>query len=572
MDDAKAVYYAKRASELGNDHGMELLVFALSNGHGVEENEKEANEWRFRRYKAESNAEVAIELGYAFARGGAHLPISRSDAIHWFNEAALLGDDLARLELARRIHWGYGGEQDSERAAASLSEVSDEHRAEAERFDPSLSSRAKISIVDCGFDHDDGYETICGEAVLPQDYDDHNSPNVTLPFALWQASGMPGMAHPVVIPGGGGPGSPVGLDSRYGGVVSADMSTVLVNDYDLIVIDQRGAGEASPSLSCNEANGIDLALWSDHPKKRDFNPYFDAIGACMERFKAEGIRIAAFNTKASARDFEEVRKALGYTKWTVMGTSYGARVALRMALDFPNSVASLVLDSPDSPLGDPGLFRFVLSPNEPLDRVIDACEFSASCSGAYPSLRENVERLLRQLEHTPTEFSVTHPSSLIEFKMRLDDEDLLSVVTDIAYWNSESLPQALTALANGSASLMEVQVQNSPMFDDDFSHGLYTSIACQEQMPLVDLHGLNETINQLKAGRLSARITLHSYLSLCPHILEADPEGRRGSTDFVGAVIAAAEGDTRAANIPEWMSKAISPLPDRDALATGWAP
>ena len=524
LDDTKAVLYARRAAELGSDYGMEQLVFALTNGHGVEENENEANEWRFRRYKAEKTGEVAIEIGYAFARGGAHLPVSQSDAMHWFNQAALLGDDTARLEIARRLHWGYGVEQDSEKAVALLHDVNNERHTEAEGLDPSLSSRARLSIVDCKFDHYEDYEVICGEAVLPQDYDDPGSPTLTLPFALRLSASMPGAANPVVIPGGGGPGSPVGLDSRYGGLLSSDMSTVLAYGHDLIVIDQRGAGEASPSLSCDEAETASLASWSDHPKRRNVKPYIDAMDTCMDRFKAAGVRVTTFNTKASARDFEEVRKALGFTKWIVMGTSYGARVALRMAADFPDSVASLVLDSPDSPLDDPGLFSVALSPKEPLDRVISACKSSASCSQSYPTIGKDVEQLLRRLESNPIELTVTHPSSLTDVRMQLDDEDLLSVVTNIAYWHSESLPQALTALAKGSASLMEVQIQTSSIFDDDFSHGLYASIACQEQMPLVDLHSLNETISRLKTGRLSASMALQSYLSLCPNIFEADPE------------------------------------------------
>ena len=59
-----------------------------------------------------------------------------------------------------------------------------------------------------------------------------------------------------------------------------------------------------------------------------------------------GDRRAFFNTPETAHDLENLRVALGVDKLTLLGVSYGAKVAGEYARRYPASTAALVLDSP----------------------------------------------------------------------------------------------------------------------------------------------------------------------------------------------------------------------------------
>ena len=100
------------------------------------------------------------------------------------------------------------------------------------------------------------------------------------------------------------------------------------------MFDQRGTGYSGP-LKCTGVN---------------FNtaPLSQAIPACaMEVGATRGL----YTTDDTVADIEAIRKALGYTKLILYGTSYGTKVALRYAAEYPTNVAGLILDSTVTPNG-----------------------------------------------------------------------------------------------------------------------------------------------------------------------------------------------------------------------------
>lgn len=97
----------------------------------------------------------------------------------------------------------------------------------------------------------------------------------------------------------------------------------LRESYDMVFVDQRGTG-ASGAVECEV----------DAP---------DAVGACAERL---GQRRAFLTTRATAYDVERLRGALGASEITVLGVSYGAKVAQAYARLFPERTAAVILDSP----------------------------------------------------------------------------------------------------------------------------------------------------------------------------------------------------------------------------------
>jgi pimeloyl-ACP methyl ester carboxylesterase len=131
----------------------------------------------------------------------------------------------------------------------------------------------------------------------------------------------------VVLTGGPGqPGVPFAarLASRLGPALRG---------YRLVMFDQRGTGAGAlkcPALQ-QEMGASDLAV-----------PTPAAVRSCAA---AIGPRRRFFATADTVADIEALRNALGVTRLTLDGVSYGSYVAERFALAHPAQVSRLVLDS-----------------------------------------------------------------------------------------------------------------------------------------------------------------------------------------------------------------------------------
>ena len=63
------------------------------------------------------------------------------------------------------------------------------------------------------------------------------------------------------------------------------------------------------------------------------------------RLIREGANFDVYDSAASAADLEDLRRALGYEEWNLLGISYGTRLALTTMRDHPQGLRSVVLDS-----------------------------------------------------------------------------------------------------------------------------------------------------------------------------------------------------------------------------------
>lgn len=124
---------------------------------------------------------------------------------------------------------------------------------------------------------------------------------------------------------------------------------------DMIVFDQRGTGR-SGALNCRA-----LELPDDRP--------IDVRTArCAERL---GPARSLYTTRDSVEDLEAVRAALEIEKISLLGVSYGTRVAVAYAMAYPQHVERLVLDSVVDPLADDPFAREGL---RALPRVLEAID------------------------------------------------------------------------------------------------------------------------------------------------------------------------------------------------------
>ena len=135
----------------------------------------------------------------------------------------------------------------------------------------------------------------------------------------------------VIIPGG--PGS--------SGITRVNDSTLIANveltERPFLLFDPRGTGEAT-RLNCT---------LSEDPLARATNvstaERLTRIRSCLSQIGSE---IVHYSSKAIVEDLEILRKSLGFKQFDLFGVSYGTYIAQIYALEHPDSIRSMILDSP----------------------------------------------------------------------------------------------------------------------------------------------------------------------------------------------------------------------------------
>src|SRR5579862_8524200 len=152
----------------------------------------------------------------------------------------------------------------------------------------------------------------------------------TVTLSIRRRPAASGAAADAVVALAGGPGQaalPLAADA-------AQIMQSALGTRDLVVFDQRGTGD-SGALSCASLANLRA-------------PVSAVIPACAQ---AVGAARGLYTTDDSAFDIEQIRRALGYAKLVLYGTSYGTKVAERYAALYPQNVEALVLDSTVVPNG-----------------------------------------------------------------------------------------------------------------------------------------------------------------------------------------------------------------------------
>jgi pimeloyl-ACP methyl ester carboxylesterase len=177
------------------------------------------------------------------------------------------------------------------------------------------------------------------------------------------------------------------LSGGPGGAGVRELSDVLFEvgalkrRYNVVGFDQRGTGY-SGLLRCP-------ALERD-PRLRASGP----AGQCAQRL---GARRAFFTTNDSVEDIEAIRRELGVDKLTLLGISYGTKLALAYARAHPDRVERIALDSvldPDD--SDP----FGLEPYRAMGQTLAAL-CPRHCEGVTADPVGDLARLVDKLRAGP---------------------------------------------------------------------------------------------------------------------------------------------------------------------------
>jgi pimeloyl-ACP methyl ester carboxylesterase len=182
----------------------------------------------------------------------------------------------------------------------------------------------------------------CGYVTVPENRRAPDPRRLRLAFALVAPSGSATSADVPFLFLSGGPGA-TGLSHEF----LRFTAPALAMDRPLMAFDQRGVGYSEPMMCPNRPkedariSALDLrgAALREHRRAADL--------VCLTSMVAAGIDLGAYHSAAIADDVEDIRQALGYSQWILLGVSMGGALAQQIMWRHPASVRAAVLLSPD---------------------------------------------------------------------------------------------------------------------------------------------------------------------------------------------------------------------------------
>ena len=297
----------------------------------------------------------------------------------------------------------------------------------------------------------------CGHLTVPLD------PTGVIPgtvsLAIRRELSQTGTATEAVVALAGGPGQaelPFASDSQQ--LMSAALAT-----RDLVVFDQRGTGD-SGRLKCSALS------FSDEPLSTVIPDCATQIGATR----------GLYTTDDSVADLEALRKALGYTKLVLYGTSYGTKVALRYAAEYPNNVAGLILDSTVTPNG-PDIFD--QSTYAAVPRILNQLCAAGACPGIANPLADLV-KVLERLNRGPVKATyISGSGKAMPVKMYAGDVASILIAGDEDPSLRADFPAAVAAAADGHYALLAILVAHAVLggaSNSTVDNPLFIDTLCEE--------------------------------------------------------------------------------------------
>lgn len=250
---------------------------------------------------------------------------------------------------------------------------------------------------------------------------------------------------------------------------------------DVILIEQRGTEHAEPWLDCPEVEDVlvenmAVALSAEEEIAREV----EAAATCRDRLLAQGADLSAYNSAASAADLEDLRRVLGIEQWNLYGVSYGTRLALTVARDFPAGVRSLALNSP-FPIEVDTYVDTAPNAYSAFHALFADCEADADCRAAFPNLEADFYHGLEQVNAHPISVSV-HVSP---GEVQLTAKDLIAgMFSSLRGAKTNALlPFIISGIYAEDPDVLVPMVEGGLPSFSGLSRGMLHSVECYEEAP-----------------------------------------------------------------------------------------
>jgi pimeloyl-ACP methyl ester carboxylesterase len=245
-----------------------------------------------------------------------------------------------------------------------------------------------------------------GSYSVYEDRETNSGRMITLDLMILHATGPDPQPDPLFYLAGG-PGQ-ANLD-----MARAYIESWIRDERDIVLVNVRGTG-GDNNLQC-ELHGGDENIQGYLE-----NPFdVEEFRKCRDKLEKK-FDLTKYATPIAMDDLNDVRKALGYEKINLMGTSGGTRSSLVYIRRHPETVRSAILIGV-APLAYRNPLYHPAGAQHALDLLFKECSEDSACSEAFPNLEEEFWTVLERLEESPVQVKIAHPvtDEMIEVSLSL---------------------------------------------------------------------------------------------------------------------------------------------------------
>lgn len=332
----------------------------------------------------------------------------------------------------------------------------------------------QLQLEDCVIARD--VKAQCGEWAVPEDRTATEGKTITLKVVVIPAVSRNAQPDPLFL-FAGGPGQ--AATEAFPPFLNA--FDRIQQDRDLVLIDQRGTGENNP-LQCPDAEEDPTSLTLTEAEAETLQT--EGLRECLTQLAGDP---RWYTTENSARDFDEVRAALGYEKINLYGVSYGSRMALTYLNLFPERVRAVILDGvvpQDEALG----IDVAADAQRALEMLFARCEADEACRAAFPNLRTEFESVLATLQAEAPIITANHPATGQPLQLRLTRSGAAVTIRLLSYAPETAalLPLLIHQAAQKDYTMLAAQLLAvSEDLSESISGNLNASVLCAEDAPFI---------------------------------------------------------------------------------------
>lgn len=276
---------------------------------------------------------------------------------------------------------------------------------------------------------------------VPENRSDPSSKEISLTFVRFKSTN-PNPSYPIIYLAGGPGGS--GIEAVRGKRFELFMKLRQVAD--VIALDQRGTGQSNTLPKCPYYVRFETS--KPIHKEEYVSETSENIIECLRFWEQQQIDIYAYNTTESAKDIEDLRKAIGADKISLWGISYGSHLAFEYIRNYESNIHKVVLAS----LEGPG--ETIKLPNDTESFLDHLCQLAATNYGyepKYPDLKNVIKTVHLQFDEESVITSFTNRKGEVD-TVGISNYELKAVVANFYLKNpeqSKKLPALYYKLLHG---------------------------------------------------------------------------------------------------------------------------
>ena len=226
-------------------------------------------------------------------------------------------------------------------------------------------SHTPLESIACPGERTEGEKADCFILHLPADWTQLSGRSIEVPVMRYAALGGQATKPPLLMLVGG-----PGQSAIYFEKGIARNLKIYRQDRDLILMDQRGTGPFAKDIDCQNAR--------DEKERIKVK----ALIECVQTAREAGYGYGDYSSAWAAKDYRALRYALQIDRWSVIATSYGARIAQRLLEIDAKGIDRVLFNGP---LFNQTLF-FDWDPFSVIQDAVEQCEERDACREAYPNL------------------------------------------------------------------------------------------------------------------------------------------------------------------------------------------